>query len=132
MKVVLYDGECGFCNAAIQFVWKRDRDGLISYAAIQSKAGRELLREKGIAEPLLDTMYYLDGDKLHERSEAALRVGQELPRYQLLASLGLLVPRPIRNWVYDRVASNRSKLMKASACESPPEEVRARFLDSEG
>lgn len=129
MKVILYDGECGFCAASVRFVWKRDVDGLFSFAALQSEAGRRLLRERGIPQPRLDTFYYLEDDRLFERSEAALRVCRQLPRLGLAARFGLLVPRGLRDWAYDCIARNRHRILAGKACEIPPPEVRARFLE---
>ncbi len=131
MMVILYDGECGFCAASIRFVWKRDREGLFHFASIQSEQGRELLAQHGIHDPTLDTMYLLDGKEVFERSGAGLRICRRLPRYRVLSTLGLLVPRFLRDWVYDLVARNRQRITSGESCEPPPEEVRKRFLDRE-
>lgn len=131
MKVILYDGECGFCATSVRFVWKRDRAGLFHFAAIQSPKGRSLLREHGVEQPRLDTFYLLDGERLYERSEAGLRVCRELPRYRVPAGLGLLISRPLRDRVYDWIARNRHRIMKGTQCEIPPPEVRKRFLDQD-
>lgn len=129
MKVILYDGECGFCAASIRFVWKRDRAAQFHFASIQSEAGARILREHGVDHPKLDTFYFLDDDTLFERSGAALRACGHLPRYRFPARLGLLVPRPLRDWCYDLVARNRHRILRKDQCELPPPEVRARFLD---
>jgi predicted DCC family thiol-disulfide oxidoreductase YuxK len=40
-----------------------------------------------------------------------------------------IVPRPVADFVYDRVANNRYRIWgRADACLLPPPEVRARFL----
>ena len=129
MRVILYDGECGFCAASIRFVWRRDRHACFHFAAIQSGPGRELLREHGVADPQLDTVILLDGELLYRRSEAVLRVCCELPRYRLVSRLALLIPRSWRDWIYDRIAERRHRLDRGEKCELPPPEVRKRFLD---
>ena len=129
MTVILYDGECGFCSASVQFVLTRDREGVFRYASIQSNAGRALLREHGIDDPQLDTMFLLEDGTVYQRSTAGLRIARRLPRYRLLAGLALLVPRPLRDWVYDLVARNRHRLGGGENCLLPTEEQRARFLD---
>ena len=129
MIVILYDGECGFCSATIQFILKRDRQGLFHFASIQSKAGRRLLRDHGVDEPGLDTMYLLEDGHLSERRPAALRIGTRLPRYGLLAARGRWVPRFLRDWCYRLVARNRYRLWNRESCLLPTEEQRARFHD---
>ena len=129
MIVILYDGECSFCSATIQFVLKRDHEGLFHFASIQSEAGRCLLRDHGVDAPGLDTVYLLDDGRLFERSTAALLIGKRLPRYRTLSVLGLCVPRFLRDWCYNRVARNRYRLRDGESCQFPAEEQRARFLD---
>jgi len=129
MIVILYDGECSFCSATIQFVLKRDREELFHFASIQSEAGRRLLRDHGVDEPGLDTMYLLDGGRLSERSTAALLVGKRLPRYRILSAFGLWLPCFLRDWCYNWVARNRYRLRDGESCQVPAEEQRARFLD---
>jgi predicted DCC family thiol-disulfide oxidoreductase YuxK len=131
MTVILYDGECGFCAASIRFVWRRDRAGAFHFAAIQSEPGRKLLAQLGIEDPKLETLYLLEGNEIFERSNAGLRIVRRLPRYRLMGTLGQLVPRFLRDWVYDWVARNRHRLRQEPTCERPPEEVRQRFLDQQ-
>ena len=129
MIVILYDGECSFCSATIQFVLKRDREELFHFAAIQSEAGSHLLRDHGVEEPGLDTIYLLEGGRIFERSTASLLIGKRLPRYRLISTLSLWVPRVVRDWCYNWVARNRYRLGDGERCQLPAEGQRARFLD---
>ena len=129
--VILYDGECSFCSATIQFILKRDRQGLFHFASIHSKGGRRLLRDRGVDEPDLDTIYLLEDEHISKRSTATLRIGMRLPRYGLLAALGLWVPRFLRDWCYRLVARNRDWLWDRESCLHPTEEQRARFHDGQ-
>ena len=131
MMVILYDGECSFCSAVVQFVLKRDSRELFHFASIQSEAGRGLLREYGVDEPELDTMYLLEDEQLHERSTAALRVARRLPFYSLPAGLALCLPRIIRDWCYDLTARHRHRLLQEGNCLVPTEKQKMRFLDRE-
>ncbi len=131
MIVILYDGECSFCSATIQFVLKRDREELFHFASIQSEAGRRLLRDHGVDEPELDTMYLLEHEQLHERSTAALRVARRLPFYSIPAGLVLCVPRIMRDWCYDMTARHRHRLLQKGSCLVPTEKQRMRLLDRE-
>jgi len=45
-------------------------------------------------------------------------------------SLLRLVPRPLADWLYDRIALNRYTLFgRTDRCMIPPPEWRARFID---
>lgn len=129
MKVILYDGECGFCAASIRFVWKRDRFGVFYFASLQSEKGKQMSKEHGRDPDCYDSMVLIDGKVSYDRSEAALRIARELPRYRLLARLGGIVPRPMRDFVYNAIAQRRHRLGGSTSCELPPPEVQERFLD---
>lgn len=129
MKIILYDGDCGFCNRCIRFLWKRDQDGQLHYTSIQSATGGEILKRHGIDPPELDTMFFVDGGDLYSRSEAALRALSLLPGHSQVKNL-LRIPKGTRDLLYKLVAKYRLQLGRnSSVCELPPTEVRARFLD---
>ncbi len=130
MQIVLYDGDCGFCNRSVTFIWKRDSEGIFYFCKIQSEQGRALLEKAGEPKPKLDTFYLIENEKLYERSEAALRVGRQLPYWHIIAVLFQFLPLRLRDRVYDWVAHNRHRLAGKTTCELPPENVKARFLDT--
>ena len=127
--VVLYDGTCGLCSRLVQFVLRHDRPGRFRFAALQSDVGRELLARHGLPQDALDTFVLVNGDQAWTKSRAALRTAAMLDRpWPLLGALRI-VPRPVADFFYDRVANNRYRVFgRADACMLPPPEVRARFL----
>lgn len=129
MKLVLYDGKCGFCNASVTFIWKRDPEGIFSFASIQSEIGMAHLKRLGVENPSLDTFYLIDEDKLYERSEAAVRIGQKLPKWKTIAQLIGRLPRVLRDLAYNSIARNRHRMSSKLVCELPPSDIRERFID---
>ncbi|HKP75079.1 MAG TPA: thiol-disulfide oxidoreductase DCC family protein [Longimicrobiaceae bacterium] len=127
--LVLYDGTCGLCSRSVQLILRHDRRGRFRFAALQSGIGRELLARHGLPVDALDTMVLVDGGRAYTRSRAALRIaGMMDAPWPLLRALRI-VPRPVADFVYNRVANNRYRLFgRADACMLPPPEVRARFL----
>lgn len=127
--LVLYDGTCGLCNRSVQLILRHDRRGRFRFAALQSDTGRALLAKHGLPVDALDTVVLVDGDRAYTKSRAALRVaGMMDAPWPLLRAL-LVVPRPVADFVYDRVANNRYRMFgRVDACMLPPPEVRARFL----
>ena len=71
----------------------------------------------------------LDGARAYTRSGAALRIAGRLTGlWPALAAL-LLVPRPLRDWVYGLVARNRYRWFgHQTECWLPTPELRRRFL----
>jgi len=135
--IVLYDGVCGLCSRIVSFLLPRDRAHRIHFAALQGPVAAELLRRNGQppvdGDPQSIILVEAPGtadERLSHRSDAALRLARALPGgWPVLAAL-LVVPRLVRDWVYDRVANNRYRIFgRLDACTLPSPENRARFLD---
>ncbi|HEX2202676.1 MAG TPA: thiol-disulfide oxidoreductase DCC family protein [Longimicrobium sp.] len=127
--VVLFDGVCNFCNASVNFIIDRDPRGRLRFAALQSEAGEAFLRGAGMPTADFDTVVLVEDGRVHTRSDAALRIARRLSGAWPLLAAFRVVPRPLRDLVYDLVARNRYRLFgKRDACMLPSPEVRARFL----
>ena len=127
--VVLYDGTCGLCDRSVQLILRHDRRGRFRFAALQSDVGRALLARHGLPVNALDTVVLVEDGRAWVKSAAALRIarGMDAP-WPALRALGI-VPRPVRDFVYDRVAKRRYRIFgRVDACMLPRPEVRARFL----
>lgn len=128
--LLLYDGECGFCQRGVRFLYERDPTGRIHFASLRSARGREELRRHGLPEDTSDTMVLLHSGRALVRSSGALRAGTLLRwPWRALAWLGLAVPRPLRDAVYRWIAARRHRLDHGRACPVPPPHVRPRFHD---
>ena len=127
--VVLYDGTCGLCDRSVQLILRHDRRGRFHFAALQSDAGRALLERHGLPVDALDTVVLVEDGRAWVKSTAALRIARRMdPPWPAFGALGI-VPRPVRDFFYDRVAKSRYHLFgRVDACMLPPPEVRARFL----
>lgn len=126
--IVLFDGECNFCNASVQFIIKRDIKNRFYFASLQSEIGQKLLREHNVPEQL-DSFVLFDGRNCYYQSTAALRVCRHLKgAYKLVYSF-IIIPKPVRNLVYKFIAKNRYKWFgKVESCLIPTPEVKERFL----
>ena len=108
----------------------RDPRGRFRFAALQSTAGRRLLAQAGRAEHDLDGVVLIAGDRVFDRSTAALRIARGLGGAWPLLAIFLAVPRPLRDAVYDWIARNRYRWFgREESCRVPTPELRARFLD---
>ena len=130
-RVVLFDGVCNFCNAAVNFIIDRDPDHLFQFAPLQSEVAKELLRKHGlkVAEGDPDTIVLIDGDDAYERSGAALRIARRLASPWKVMFGFIVVPWFLRDLAYIVIAKNRYRLFgKSDTCRVPTPDVRKRFL----
>ncbi len=135
--VLLYDGVCALCNTTVRLILRHDRRGLVQFAALQSPYGQAVAARHPVIQQIDSVVWLEPGvagqERLWMRSDAALRVAAYLGGVWRLWLVAAIIPRPLRDWVYDQVARYRYRLFgRYATCPIPPAEVRARFLDSEG
>ena len=133
--VLLYDGECGVCDKSVQVILKHDRRKVMRFAALQSKYGKEVVaRHSSLSNVdsliLIEPADIIGAEKIFIRSTAVLRIVAYLGGVWKLLLIGYIIPRPIRDFMYDVIARNRYRILGApAACMLPSPDVRARFLD---
>lgn len=127
--IILFDGVCNFCNGAVNFTLKRDKQKKILFAALQSDAGRKLVQQYGLPADDMRSFLFIENAKVYNRSTAALKVCRYLKGMWPLCYGLIIVPSFIRNGIYDWIAKNRYKWFgEKQECMIPTPEVRARFL----
>jgi predicted DCC family thiol-disulfide oxidoreductase YuxK len=128
--VVLFDGHCSLCNRTVDGLLRRDRRRVLRFAALQSAAGRELLRHHGLPEDALGSVVLVEEGAAFTRSDAALRILAHLGApWNWLGALGRAVPRPLRDRAYDFIASRRHRLgTRRATCRAPSPDEMDRFL----
>ena len=133
-SVLLYDGVCGVCNSAVRTILRFDPNGTLRFAALDSAFARAVFdRHPTIAG--VDSVVFVDepgepAERVAVRSAAALRVVDYLGGPWKLLKVARVIPAPLRDWLYDRVADVRYRIFgKYDTCPLPPPEVRARFVD---
>ena len=130
--IVLFDGVCNLCDAFVLFVIDHDRRSRFRFAALQSDAARATLERAGQVGELPDSVVLVDGRRVYTRSDAALRVVRSLGLPWSLLVVLLVVPRFLRDPIYDWVARNRYRWFgRQTACRVPTAELRGRFLDAD-
>jgi len=127
--VILFDGVCVFCSRWVRFVVARDVAAHFRFTPIQSAYGTRLARALGIDAGDPDTNAVIQDGVAYFKSGAALTVLSRLPGWGWMRVL-FLVPRPLRDAVYNVVAKNRYRIFgKYNACIVPDTELRARMLE---
>jgi predicted DCC family thiol-disulfide oxidoreductase YuxK len=126
--LILFDGVCVLCSRSAQFVLKHDRDGWFLFTPIQSAYGRALAQRLGISTDMPETNAVVVRGRAHFKSGTAIEVLRRLPRWRW-ARLLSLVPRALRDFIYDRVAQNRYRLFGCTeTCMMPASGIARRFV----
>ena len=128
--IILFDGICNFCNAMVNFIIRQDKKKVFRFATLQSNAGQALLNRFQIDWKANDSFVVIEKDKAYLKSNASLRLYNKLPWYWKWTQVFWIVPKFLRDGVYNFIARNRYKWFgKKEECMIPTPEVKERFLD---
>jgi len=127
--IVVFDGVCNLCNRSVRFILRHEASPHFQFAPLQSPAGARLLKTFGFSPKDAKTFVLIAGGKSYVKSDAAIRIATHLKGAWKLAGCVRVIPRPIRDWIYDSVARNRYRWFgKTDICMVPPPELQSRFL----
>lgn len=128
--LVIFDGVCNLCAHSVSFILAHETEPQFRFATVQSGVGTRLLRELGLDPDDVETFVVIADGRAYLRSDAAIRIAPHLRGAWRWLKAVKVVPRPIRDWVYDLVARNRYRWFgRADECMVPTAEIRARFID---
>ncbi|MEE4289927.1 MAG: DCC1-like thiol-disulfide oxidoreductase family protein [Erythrobacter sp.] len=126
--VFIFDHVCVLCSGGVSFIMKHDRRGTIAFTPAQGELGSALARHFGIDWD--ESYIFIRNGRAFTKSDGYFEVARTLGGWWRLALAFRLIPRPLRNWMYDRIARNRynwfGKTEEACALLTP--EQRARLI----
>ncbi len=110
--ILFYDGDCPLCNRVVTFILNHEKDSKILFSALDTAAANEFLSKHPLYKREEDTVYFFDGDQLYSKSTAVLKLLPFLKGYLLMLRLGWLLPKGLRDKMYDEVAKRRQRIFK--------------------
>lgn len=132
IKILLFDGVCNLCNDLVQFLIKRDHQKDFKFASLQSKAGQSLLKKHGLSKSALNSFVYINENQSFIKSSAILQVLKELGGFYKVFYIFIIIPRPIRDFLYSMMAKSRYTIFgKRDQCMIPSSDTKDRFLEDE-
>jgi predicted DCC family thiol-disulfide oxidoreductase YuxK len=127
--IIFFDGHCHLCCNSVQFILDRDKNGYFNYAPNEGKTAASLF-QKRIGDSSPDSIVLFEHDKFYFRSTAALRIARKLSGAWPILYIFMLIPSPVRDWVYNIIANNRYRWFgRMETCWMPKPEWKEKFLD---
>ena len=131
--VLLYDGRCRFCDGTVQFILRHDPQGAMQFAPLDGELGKDIVHRlpalSGIDSLILLETTDKNRTRVRVRSDAALAVVRYLGWPWRLLGVVRVIPRPVRDALYDAFARVRYRILgRRDACRIPGEAEAARFL----
>lgn len=128
--VILFDGVCNLCTGSVRFVIARDSRKQFRFASLQSPVAEKLLGAQTRAGDRLESVVLVVGERTYRKSTAALLIARRLDGLWPLLSALRVIPRPLRDAVYDWIGRRRYRMFgKRDVCWKPQPELAERFLE---
>ena len=128
--VIFFDGVCNLCNASVQFAIERDKKNFFRFTALQGEYAKKTLPQFKVDLNKIDSIVLVENKELYTKSSAALRIARKLNGLWPMLYIFIIIPKFIRDWVYDLIAKNRYKWWgRQESCLVPTPELRQKFYD---
>ena len=126
----VYDGVCVLCSRAVKYCIKYDQtDPKIQFVAIKSNLGREIAEHNDVSPDNPHTFRFVENGHSYILTDAVFALAKRVGGPWKVIRLFRIIPRPIRDWVYLRIALNRYKLFgKLESCYLPDTKNKHRFI----
>lgn len=126
--IILFDGECNFCNSTVNFIIKNEQGSSLFFSSLQSKAGQKILKDNRLPADNKSILFLADG-VVHQRSEAVLNILAKMRRPYYYLVVFKILPLWFRDFIYNVVAKHRKSIVtKKVSCEIPSPQVLDKFL----
>jgi len=128
-SIILFDGICNLCNSSVNFIIKHDKKKKFIFTSLQSDAAKEILLQFQTKKLNMDSILLIEKGNIYEKSTAALKISKHLNSGYKLLYFFIIAPKFIRDFLYDKIATNRYKWFgKSENCMIPKKELKSRFL----
>ncbi|MGH1415196.1 MAG: thiol-disulfide oxidoreductase DCC family protein [Pelagimonas sp.] len=127
--LLVMDGDCAVCSGSARRIARWDRHDQMRIAPVQSSLGTGLLRHYGFDPKDPQSWLVVDGGVAYGSLDAILRIAPRL--HVMLKPLVVLrlVPLPVQDWLYARLARNRYDWFgRSDMCALPDPELRRRII----
>jgi len=126
--IIIFDGQCNLCNTSVNFIMKRDKQALFSFAPLQSDIARSLLHKYKIEDFDEDTVVLIKHETVYIRAEAVYEICKDIDGFFSFLRIFRYLGRSCNDALYRCFAKNRHRFFAKRLCLLPSEELRSRFL----
>lgn len=128
MPIIFFDGICGLCNKTVDVLIRADKKQIFMFAPIQGSTAAGLISEI-VQSTHGETIILLHNSKVYTHSDAVLQICRQLDGAWRLVTIAGIIPRFIRDRIYQFISRNRYRWFgKNAVCRIPTERERSRFL----
>ena len=128
-KIILFDGVCALCNNFIVFIAKKDKKDKFRFLPLQNKNIEQFINLNKIKIKEFDSVILIDGNNIEWKSSAAIEIMINLNKILALCKVFYIIPKIIRDIIYDWIAKNRYSIFgKVESCSIIKSKVNSEIL----
>jgi len=128
MNIILFDGVCNLCNNFVSFLIKHDKNNVFKFAASQTEAGVNIISLYSLSG-MEKSVVLIKNEIVFYKSDAIIEIAKNMTGWPQIFKYGFLVPKFIRDGIYNVIAKNRYYLFgKKANCPIPTETDRKRYI----
>lgn len=128
--LIVFDGVCVLCTGFAQFVARHDPEQRFRLTAAQSSLGQALFRHYGLDPVNYETNLLIAEGRVFGKMDAFAGIMRHLGGPWRMAAVLAMLPAPLADWLYDRIAQNRYRLFgRSDVCVVPDQSWRGRVID---
>lgn len=127
--IILFDGVCNLCNAAVRIIINYDRKSIFRFASLQSETAKKIISANALTNSVPETIIYFENGKPYYKSTAALKIAKRLKFPFFLLYIFIVIPTPLRDLIYEIIAKYRYRWFgKKEECMIPGEGLKEKFI----
>ena len=128
--LIVFDGHCVLCSGFVQFVLRHDTAARFRFTMALSGLGQALYRHYRLDPQEFETNLVIVNGRLYEKLATVIAILETLGGPWRVASALRLLPVPLANWLYGRIARNRYRLFgRYDACMAPSTGLQTRLIE---
>ncbi len=128
--LIVFDGECVLCSGFFRFITRVDRTQRFHFAHAQSPFGQALYTALGLPNDDFETNLIIVDGVVHTHLDSFAAAMRAIGWPWRALGVIRLLPRPLKTFLYARIARNRYALFgRYDTCMMPDPSLSARFID---
>lgn len=127
--LAVMDADCALCTLGARMIDGTDTSGEIRITPARSALGSMLLARHGLSPDDPESWLYIEDGVAWTELDGVIRVARRAGGLGHGLRAFMVLPRPVRAWIYRRIARNRYRLFgKGDLCALPSPRLRARIV----
>ncbi|MBO9473297.1 DUF393 domain-containing protein [Shimia sp. R10_1] len=127
--VAVMDGDCALCSFGARMIARFDRAARFRICPGQTELGTALLAHFDLKPEDPESWLLIIDGRAYSSLDAMIRAGAEVGGIGHVLRPLRILPRPVQDWIYRRIARNRYALFgRTDMCALPDQRLKARLL----